>query len=197
MPLQSLYIEQAQPGDLPAIQAIFARARTFMKRNGNPSQWKDNRPDPALIEQDIQSGAMYVWKRDDHICGVFSLLFGLDPTYGRIENGSWLNEAPYAAIHRVASDGSCPGLFDALMRFCVPQCASMQIDNLRMDTHQDNRIMQHLLQKHGFEFCGTIYTDDGTPRMAFQKVLSAPHCIRGDYRILSRHRAGSSRPTHS
>ena len=43
------------------------------------------------------------------------------------------------------------------------------IKNIRIDTHEDNRIMQHLLDKYGFAKCGCIYVEDGTPRIAYQK----------------------------
>ena len=43
--------------------------------------------------------------------------------------------------------------------------------NLKIDTHRDNRIMQHLLDKNGFTYCGIIYLDDGTERLAYQKQL--------------------------
>lgn len=40
--------------------------------------------------------------------------------------------------------------------------------NLRIDTHADNHTMQHLIQKHGFQKCGIVYVEDGTPRIAYQ-----------------------------
>ena len=36
-----------------------------------------------------------------------------------------------------------------------------------MDTHADNAPMRHLLEKSGFSHRGTIYVEDGTPRLAF------------------------------
>ena len=30
--------------------------------------------------------------------------------------------------------------------------------------------MQHMLEKNGFRYCGVIYTDDGSERMAYQKA---------------------------
>jgi RimJ/RimL family protein N-acetyltransferase len=46
-----------------------------------------------------------------------------------------------------------------------------QIPNIRIDTHRDNAIMQHLLEKNGFVKCGIIYVEDGSPRIAYQKRL--------------------------
>ena len=44
--------------------------------------------------------------------------------------------------------------------------------NLRIDTHADNAPMQHVLEKAGFARCGTIYCQDGSPRVAFHLVKS-------------------------
>lgn len=38
---------------------------------------------------------------------------------------------------------------------------------LRADTHADKTYMQHALTATGFVRCGTIYTEDGTPRLAY------------------------------
>ena len=42
--------------------------------------------------------------------------------------------------------------------------------SLRADTHADNKIMQHLLEKNGFTRCGVIHVADGSPRFAYQKL---------------------------
>ena len=41
--------------------------------------------------------------------------------------------------------------------FCI-NWAIAQCGHLRIDTHGDNKVMQHLLTKLGFRHCGTIYT---------------------------------------
>lgn len=40
--------------------------------------------------------------------------------------------------------------------------------HLRMDTHEENRIMQHLIEKAGFERYGIIFVADGTGRTAYE-----------------------------
>lgn len=37
--------------------------------------------------------------------GTFCFIVGEDPTYAVIDNGKWLNDAPYGVIHRMASNG--------------------------------------------------------------------------------------------
>lgn len=42
---------------------------------------------------------------------------------------------------------------------------------MRADTHKDNETMQSLLLKNGYEYCGIIFVEDGTERLAFEKAL--------------------------
>ena len=72
---------------------------------------------------------------------------------------------PYAAIHRVASAGKRTGVLAQCLDYCIAKH-----QNLRIDTHFDNKIMQHLLEKYGFYRCGTIYLENGDPRIAYQFI---------------------------
>lgn len=64
----------------------------------------------------------------------------------------------------IASDGNTKGLLNKVVCYC-----EKQINHLRIDTHMDNKIMQHLIIKNGFTKCGTIYVADGSPRIAYEK----------------------------
>ena len=44
--------------------------------------------------------------------------------------------------------------------------------NIRIDTHLDNRIMQHVIKKYGFTYCGIIYLASGDERLAYQQIIS-------------------------
>ena len=87
------------------ITEIFSYARKQMAENGNPSQWKDSRPSMDLVKKDIENGNSYVMEEDGRIIGTFAFIVGIEPTYLEIE-GQWLDDAPYATIHRIASDAS-------------------------------------------------------------------------------------------
>ncbi len=162
-----MQIRKAVPADLENILQIYAHAREQMKKNGNPTQWGDHRPALQVIEQDIALGNSYVLEENEQICGVFVLIMGPDPTYATIYQSSWLNDEPYGTIHRLASGGSKKGVFSACLKFC-----EQQIPNIRIDTHRDNLIMQHLLERAGYVRCGIIRVDDGTERIAYQRNTS-------------------------
>ncbi len=77
-----------------------------------------------------------------------------------VKNGNttqWGKTCPESSV--IAAD---------IASFCLCRALS-QCGNLKIDTHRDNKIMQHLLEKNGFKYCGIINTDDGTERMAYQK----------------------------
>ena len=156
-------IRKAEMADLPRILEIYAYARSFMERTGNPNQWKKTNPPRETLEADIPAGNLYVLE-DQGIHGVFAYFTELDPTYSYIEDGAWLDDSPYGTIHRIAGDGS-GGVFAAALDFAI-----RQNPHVRIDTHEDNKVMQHILQKHGFQRCGIIYLVNGEPRIAFEKV---------------------------
>ena len=112
----------------------------------------------------IRGGCLYVEEAEGKPAGVFAFLLGPEPNYERID-GAWRNSLPYGTIHRVASDGRVPGFFGRCMEFCKKQTA-----NLRIDTHEENKVMRHLIEKSGFAECGIIRVEDGSPRIAYQYV---------------------------
>lgn len=158
-----MQIRKSEFEDLDTILEIYEYARKQMKENGNPTQWGDNRPSEETIEKDIQNGVSYCVEEDTNLVGVFAFIIGEEPTYSKIE-GAWLNNETYGTIHRVASNGKKKGILQECLRFC-----ENKISNIRIDTHHDNKIMQHLLEKNNYQKCGTIYVEDGTPRIAYQK----------------------------
>lgn len=149
--------------DLDKIMALYDIGRQTMRKNGNDKQWINGFPQKELIKNDIEKHISYVVTQDNQIHAVFALIFGEDPTYAYIENGKWLNNEPYATIHRIASDGVLHGVVQFVTDF-----AKEKINNVRIDTHELNKIMQHTVEKCGYKKCGIIYIEDGSPRVAFQ-----------------------------
>lgn len=156
-------IRKAEYADLEKIQEIYEHARQFMARTGNPSQWGSHYPESSLLLSDMEGENLFVIE-DGTIHGVFAFFTEPDPTYARIENGAWLDDGAYGTIHRVASDGS-GGIFSAVLAF-----AAAHNPHVRIDTHEDNKVMQHVLERHGFQRCGIIYLINGEPRIAYERV---------------------------
>ena len=156
-------IRKTTIADIPQLREIFDIARQFMANTGNPSQWVDGYPSDEQLTQDIENGDSYVVEKDDKVVATFVLRGGIDPTYNIIYEGKWLNDKPYATIHRIASTGEIKGIMHIAMQFAL-----QQYDKIRIDTHHDNMVMQHLIEKEGFKYCGIIHCWSGDERVAFQ-----------------------------
>lgn len=155
-------IRNAVLEDLPRIEEIYAYARRFMEETGNPNQWGKHHPPHACLVEDVEKQLLYVITDQQEIHGVFYFVIGPDPCYRVIEDGFWRYDGPYGTIHRIASDGS-GGILAAAVDFCTGK-----IRHIRIDTHHDNTVMRRAVAKLGFTRSGIIYTDDGSPRIAYE-----------------------------
>ncbi len=152
-------------GMMSELADVYASAKAFMRKYGNTEQWAGKYPAAEDILQDAREGNLYAVLADNGgIVGCFCFRPSPEPNYSVIEGGRWLNDEPYHVIHRLASNGKAKGVGEAVFRWCLERCA-----NLRVDTHEDNSPMLHLIGKLGFARCGIIYVEDGTPRIAFQR----------------------------
>jgi len=134
-----------------------------MRADGNHDQWSaPGFPDDTLLLRDIARGGGFVIENST-IVAYFALLPSPEPTYDVID-GAWLTDEPYGVIHRMASYPEVHGIFSAVIDYAAARYA-----HLRIDTHRDNRIMQHLIEKHGFTYCGIIWLEDGTERLAYER----------------------------
>lgn len=158
-------IRKTKPEELKLLLALYARARVFMAEHGNAGQWGNSYPEKALVEADIESGSSYVCEEEGRIAAAFFFSLEPDPCYERIEGGRWLNEKPYGVVHRITSDGKTKGAASFCLSWAFEQCG-----NLKIDTHRDNYVMKNLLEKNGFTYCGIVYMEDQTERMAYQKI---------------------------
>lgn len=159
------FVRNAEMQDLSRVNEIYAYARAFMKKTGNPNQWGNNTPETEQLITDIQERKLFVICEDAIIHGVFFFWIGPDPTYFHIEDGNWRSDTEYGTIHRIAGDSS-RGILHTAVSF-----AKTQIKHLRIDTHHDNWVMQKAVAKQGFQRRGVIYIEDGSPRIAYDYLI--------------------------
>ena len=157
-------IEKAQHQDLERILEIYEGARQFMRENGNPNQWKNVHPPKESLIENIEEQKLYVLKVDGIIHGVFFFDKGPDPTYDYIEC-KWLHDKEYCVIHRIASSGKVRGVLKKCFEYCL-----QFTNNIKIDTHADNKVMQGALEKLGFVHCGIIYVPNYGPMKAYQYI---------------------------
>ena len=159
-------IREAKPTDMAAIMQVMDAAKKIMRQSGNMHQWGEGYPSEAVIMSDIEKDGGFVIEDGGNVVGYFAFLPSPEPTYEKIYDGNWLDdEKPYHVIHRIASLPDAHGIFSSIMDFCFANER-----NIRIDTHQDNLIMQHNILKYGFTYCGIIYLASGDERLAYQKL---------------------------
>ena len=163
-------LELARLEDLPTCMETLHSGRLFQRQQGF-FQWPDGFPKEETIRSDIQHGNGYVLRWEHSIAAYLYIGFDGDPYYPAI-NGTWLNDAPYAVIHRIAIGDKYrgKGLASLILAFAEDLCRRQGVQNLRIDTHAQNQRMQHILKKNGYCFCGTVMQDNG-PRLAYHKVF--------------------------
>ncbi|WP_124058130.1 GNAT family N-acetyltransferase [Vaginisenegalia massiliensis] len=167
-----MYIRRTQPDDLPAVMTCFTHAKQIMRASGNLHQWSGDYPSQQDVLADMDCQQSYVCLSDqqehdlepDTILATFCLMQEPDPNYLKID-GQWLDQQAYVTIHRIASNGLIQGVGQACIRWAMDHYR-----NVRIDTHEDNQLMQHILTKLGFHFCGYIQLADGASRRAYHYV---------------------------
>lgn len=166
-----MIIRKTRVEELGAVMQIYDRAARYMAETGNPNQWAIGYPTREMIMEDIARGVSHVVDVNGVIEAVFAYIEGVDPTYGRIENGAWRSNGRYGTIHRIASAGRMKGMASKCFAWCENEAREHGLSGLRVDTHNDNRIMQRVVVQSGFAYCGIIYLANGAPRLAYEKVL--------------------------
>lgn len=158
--------------DIKKVMQIIEEAQAYFKAQGI-NQWQNGYPSEETIEEDIVNQHSYVLVKDGKIVGTVAICLGPDPNYNKIYEGQWLSEEAYIAIHRIAiaNQYKGSGLSSIIIEEVEKICLEGGIYNIRVDTHRENKSMQRLLEKNGFEYCGIIYVADGSERVAFEKEI--------------------------
>lgn len=157
-------IRKSEVQDLQTVLNLIDSGRKTMMASGNTHQWDASHPSRQQIEKDIANGVSYLLMEDYTPIATFAYMQGPEPTYAEIFGGKWLNDNRYYVIHRVAGLPGHGGIFYDILDWCFTQT-----DNIRIDTHKDNKIMRHCLEKYGFTYCGIIHLANGDERVAYQK----------------------------
>ncbi|MFU7517158.1 GNAT family N-acetyltransferase [Clostridium sp. HCS.1] len=158
--------------DLNNIMDIINEGKEFLKNN-NVDQWQNGYPNEEALLNDISRSESYVLEYNRKIIGTLALSFNGEKTYDKIYEGKWLSENKYAVIHRiaVAKVEGIKNIGTELLKRSEDICRAREINNIKIDTHEDNLSMQKLLQKNNYRYCGIIYLVDGSKRIAFEKEL--------------------------
>ena len=151
-----------------ATMADFDQIMTILKDGANQlaergvDQWQGDYPSKTQIKEDIEHGSAYLASSaDSETIGAISIVNAPDHAYDKLV-GQWLcNTDKYIVIHRVAIHSNYAGkgyateLLSSVINYILDN--RTDIDSIRIDTHEDNKAMQHLINKMGFTRVGTLH----------------------------------------
>lgn len=158
--------------DIKQVMKIINEAKDYF-REMNIDQWQDGYPNEEVILNDIKNENSYVLEINKEIVATAMFALEKDETYDKIYDGKWLTEQDYAVIHRIAVSTEAKGsrIASEIIKNAVVVCLKHGIKSIKIDTHKDNISMQKFLKNNGFEYCGIIYLEDNSERVAFEKVI--------------------------
>lgn len=160
-------LRRAEPHEAEICYQCIEDARAYHKSMGF-EQWHPNYPTKHTILEDIEQGTGYAFVTEQGVIGYCCIIIGDEPAYGKID-GAWKTDRPYAVVHRMAFSSRARGgrLSKAAINLIKNLCLSKQIRAIRVDTQDENKVMQHILSREGFEYCGLIQFDGG-PKLAYE-----------------------------
>lgn len=163
----AIKIKKVKKEDLEIALKILSEAREHQRELGF-MQWEDDYPNTQDVLNDINDNNAYFFLKNDNIFGYAYIGFEGDVNYKNIE-GEWKSDRPYAVIHRLAFEKEAQGkgfskeTFGAIKKFV----SCRDIHSIRIDTHKDNKKMQHILLREGYMYCGIVTLPIG-PRLGYE-----------------------------
>lgn len=163
---------QAKISDLDQIVEIIELSKKYLKET-KVDQWQDGYPAKEDLRRDIENRNSYVLTNKDEIVATTVISLDGESTYNSIFNGEWITNEDYIVMHRVAVHDKYKGkgIFKELIKEAEVLALNKGISSIKIDTHRDNISMQRAVVKNDFQKCGIIYLEDGSERIAFEKVL--------------------------
>ena len=164
------YLQPVHMQDIDIAMNLINDGKEYLKDQGI-DQWQTGYPDIENIRQDIVNNRGYFITDGIHKLAYLCIDFGGEPAYKELK-GAWKSSLPYAVIHRLAAGKKNVGngLSASVIRLTEELCKKKGIYSIRADTDKNNTIMQHILKKHGFQYCGTVWFA-GSEKIAFEKLL--------------------------
>ena len=170
---RSLRFRRGSEGDLCRIMELVADAQAWFRRS-HIDQWQDGYPTAEIIAGDVARGENYIVEHCGVVAATAVISFAVEPTYAAIAGKEWLNEGEYAVVHRiaVAEEYRRRGIAREILHLAEELCAARGVENIRIDTHKDNKAMHSLLKGMGYTHCGRITLLSGAFREAYHKNLA-------------------------
>ena len=168
------FYRKATLEDIDQVMEAVEFSREILRLQGN-GQWQDGYPNRKDFLNDINNGRLFVLPDINNpkiIAGVCALTYR-EEDYHHLYEGEWLTDLPYMVMHRVAlkKEYQHQGYGKKLFELFIKQAEIEGYHSLRIDTHEGNAVMRHLIELFGFVYCGKAILTPNKDRMVFEKVL--------------------------
>ena len=165
-----MFFRKATMLDAAAVTAIYDGARRILKESGIP-QWQEGVPGRESFISDVQSGVSYVLEDDGKVIATVQII-EREPYYDNMISGKWTEESALVA-HRVAvsNENRKKGVGSLILQYAEEIALQRGKKAVRLDTHELNYRMRGMLEKNGYKAVGTVRMPDGSPRVAYEKLL--------------------------
>ena len=162
-------IRLAFPNEVNAVMKVIEDAKKALAQSGS-YQWQNGYPNADIIIDDIISGQAYVALEEGDVIAYAAVTRSPESTYDAIYEGKWQGgESEYLVFHRIAVAAANQGQKVA-PTFLEGLLEGFDYLDFRSDTHAENKIMQHIFEKLGFQQVGKVPVDG--ERLAYQKIKS-------------------------
>ncbi|WEV60466.1 GNAT family N-acetyltransferase [Streptococcaceae bacterium ESL0729] len=167
-----IYLKPARQEDIFQIMELIDSARTFLKSQGI-DQWQGDYPSIDDIQMDLREDhtSPYALLVDGQLAGYCVMIEGPEEAYEKISEGKWQGDKAYTSIHRIAIHDSFrgQGLMTYMWSNIFALASNQGFEDIRVDTHPANKIMQAALVKAGFNYQGVVKFEG--KRLAYQCIL--------------------------
>lgn len=162
-----MILRKAHMNEAKAAFQCIEDAKAYQKSLGFV-QWDERYPLLQTVEEDIEKEVGFVFEENNEILGYCCIFIGDELDYHVID-GAWKTDQPYAVIHRMAFSKHSRGKGLSVQAFSLIKdyCLEHGIDAVRIDTHEANKVMQRVLDKNGFLYCGGVSVG-GKPRIGYE-----------------------------
>lgn len=162
-------IRLAFPNEVNAVMKVIEDAKKTLAKAGS-DQWQNDYPNTDIIIDDIISGQAYVALEEGEVIAYAAVTRSPESAYDAIYEGKWQGgESEYLVFHRIAVAVANQGQKVA-QTFLEGLIEGFDYLDFRSDTHAENKIMQHIFEKLGFQQVGKVPVDG--ERLAYQKIKS-------------------------
>lgn len=164
-----MIFRKATTADIDTIERMIKAASGRLGAAGI-DQWQRGYPNRSSIENDVEAGVGMVLALGNEVLAYGAVIFTGEPAYDDLTGGQWLTDGEYAVVHRLCVSEIFVGMgFAKQFMSAAETMAAERVKSLRIDTHPDNKIMQGLVKRMGFTYCGDVVIE--SRRLAYEKII--------------------------